>query len=57
MKQPVWFFSLLEQLTPDQLEEFEERAGIIEYDAGFGKEHAECLALLLIIRDHQIKLR
>ena len=33
-------------------EAFEERAAIIEYEAGKARAHAECLALLLILRRH-----
>jgi hypothetical protein len=31
-------------------EDFEERAGIIEFDAGIPRAHAECLALLDVLR-------
>ena len=33
-------------------EEFEERAGILEFDAGYPRGHAECLALLEVLRRH-----
>jgi hypothetical protein len=38
------------RLDEDQREDFEERAGIMEYDGGLTRDHAECLALLCIIR-------
>ena len=31
-------------------EVFEERAGILEFDAGYPRGHAECLALLEVLR-------
>ncbi len=39
-------------LDDDLREEFEERAGIIEFDAGKNRAHAECLALLNVLRNH-----
>src|SRR5450759_928362 len=33
-------------------EDFEERAGIIEFDANLPRGHAECLALLDVLRRH-----
>ncbi|TCV86648.1 hypothetical protein [Sulfurirhabdus autotrophica] len=36
-------------LDERQREEFEERAGIIEYDAKIPRAHAECLALLNVL--------
>lgn len=36
-------------LNEAQREAFEERAAIIEYEAGYGRDHAECLALLNIL--------
>jgi hypothetical protein len=33
-------------------EAFEERAGIIEFDAQVARGHAECLALLSVLRTH-----
>ena len=39
------------QLDADQREAFEERAGIIEFDARLPRAHAECLALIdLLVR-------
>ena len=39
-------------LNASQREEFEERAGIIEFDAKLPRAHAECLALLDVLRRH-----
>lgn len=36
-------------LTPDQREAFEERAAILEYDAGFPRRTAERLALAEVL--------
>lgn len=43
---------LLRRLDPDVREEFEERAGIIEFDANLPRAHAESLALLDVLRRH-----
>ncbi len=40
------------QLSENLREAFEERAGIIEFDAGQPRDHAECLALLNILLKH-----
>lgn len=37
-------------LTEGQQEDFEERAAIFEFDAGLARGHAECLALLEVLR-------
>lgn len=39
-------------LDDNQREEFEERAGIIEFEAKVPRAHAECLALLDVLRRH-----
>ena len=39
-------------LDDSQREEFEERAGIIEFEAKLPRAHAECLALLAVLRRH-----
>ena len=39
-------------LNANQLEEFEERAGIIEFEAGVQRDLAEALALLCVLRRH-----
>ena len=41
---------LLTRLSEDQREGFEERAGIMQYDGGLTRDHAECLALLYLLR-------
>lgn len=41
--------SIVQQLAPDQQEDWEERAAIIEFDAETNPELAEALALILII--------
>ncbi len=43
---------LLQLLNETEREAFEERAGILEFSAGLSRGHAECLALLEIIRRH-----
>jgi len=39
-------------LDDNQREEFEERAAIIEFEAKVPRAHAECLALLAVLRRH-----
>ncbi len=39
-------------LDAGQREDFEERAGIIEFDGKLSRGHAECLALLDVLRRH-----
>lgn len=41
---------LLTHLDETQRELWEERAAIMQYDGGLTRDHAECLALLCIIR-------
>jgi len=43
---------LVNRLDAGQREDFEERAGIIEFDAQMPRGHAECLALLDVLRRH-----
>ena len=43
---------IVELLDEDLREEFEERAGIVEYDGNIPRPHAECLALLDVLRRH-----
>ena len=43
---------IVNKLDDDLRESFEERAGIIEFDAGLPRAHAECLALLGILINH-----
>ncbi len=40
------------QLDEGQFEEFEERAAIIEFEAGYPREHAECLAMIDVLCRH-----
>lgn len=47
---------LVSQLNPNHREAFEERAGIVEFDAGKSRAHAECLALLDLISRHPAAL-
>ncbi len=47
---------LVKRLDVDLREDFEERAAIIEYDAGFGRAHAECLALLGLLNRRPLAL-
>ena len=41
---------MIDQLDADLREDFEERAGILEHDAKEIRRHAECLALLDVLR-------
>ena len=50
MSQPEWIIEMLDKLNPDLREEWEERAAIMEFEAGLNRDHAECLALLDVIR-------
>jgi hypothetical protein len=43
---------LVNQLDAGNREEFEERAAIMEFDAGLSRDHAECLAILDIVCRH-----
>lgn len=43
---------LVERLDASLHEAFEERAGIVEFDANQPRAHAECLALLDVLRTH-----
>ena len=44
--------AIVNQLDADLREDFEERAGIIEFEAQIPRAHAECLALLDVLRRH-----
>ena len=49
--QPDWIIEMLDRLEPDLREDFEERAAIMQFSGdGISQDHAECLALLCIIR-------
>ncbi|ABL01152.1 Rossmann-fold NAD(P)-binding domain-containing protein [Pelobacter propionicus] len=52
MTQPIWFKDLINRLDTDFLEDYEERAAIMQFDGGLSRDHAECLALLNIFRKH-----
>lgn len=54
--QPDWIIEMLEKLSPDLREDFEERVAIMEYDGGLPRDHAECLALLCVIRGNPMVL-
>ena len=56
MSQPIWFTKMLESIQPEVFEEWYERAAILQYDAGYSKEHSECLALLLVASKYDISL-
>lgn len=43
---------MVNMLDDSQREEFEERAGIIEFEAKLPRAHAECLALLNVLYRH-----
>lgn len=43
---------LVERLDANQREAWEERAGIMQFDGQFPRSHAECLALLDLLRRH-----
>jgi hypothetical protein len=47
---------MIDHLEPDLREDFEERAAIMEYDGGLLRDHAECLALLNILRKNPAAL-
>lgn len=43
---------LLDLLDASLREDFEERAAILEFEAGYSRGHAECLALLDVLQRH-----
>lgn len=43
---------IVSKLDDNLREDFEERAGIIEFDGQLSRAHAECLALLDVLRRH-----
>ena len=57
MSQPDWVIELLDRLHPDLREDYEERAAIMQYDGKMPRDHAECLALLDIIRRNPTALQ
>lgn len=48
--------SIVERMDANLKEAFEERAAIMEFDGGLNREHAECLALLEIIKRHPVQI-
>ena len=44
--------AMVNQLDANLREDFEERAGIMEYDGQLDRAHAECLALLYVLHSH-----
>ena len=46
--------ALVGRLDENLREAFEERAGIMQFEASHPRELAECLALLLVIREHPL---
>jgi len=51
-KPPSLIADLLSLLDVERRYEFEERAGIIEFDGGLPRDQAECLALIDLLRAH-----
>ncbi len=51
MQQPIdpLVASLVDRLNDNLREAFEERAGILEFEAGLPRAHGECLALLNVL--------
>ena len=49
--------SMLENLSTDLREDFEERAAIMEFDGGLDRPLAEALALLCVLHNHPFCLR
>ncbi len=49
--------ALVEALDPQLREAFEERAGIIEFEAKKERAHAECLALLDVLHRYPLSVR
>lgn len=52
MSQPDWVIEIIDRLPSDLREDFEERAAIMEYDGKLARDHAECLALLHILKNN-----
>jgi len=46
--------NLVSQLSAGQREEYEERAAILEFEAGMLRDHAECLALLDLFTSYPV---
>jgi len=43
-------------LDADLKEEFEERAGIMQFSSKLTRDHAECLALIDVLRRHHLRV-
>ena len=54
MQQPIdpLVATLVDRLNDNLREAFEERAGILEFEANLPRAHAECLALLNVLVSH-----
>ncbi len=54
MQQPIdpLVATLVDRLNDSLREAFEERAGILEFEANLPRAHAECLALLNVLVSH-----
>ena len=54
MQQPIdpLVTTLVNRLNDNLREAFEERAGILEFEADLPRAHAECLALLNVLVSH-----
>ena len=48
---------MVKELDANLREDFEERAGIMEFEANLPRAHAECLALLDVIRRNPLSVR
>lgn len=47
---------LVVRLSEDHRELWEERAAIMQYDAGYSRDYAECLAILALICSGEITI-
>lgn len=47
---------LIRRLDEDLREDFVERAAIMQYDGGLPRDHAECLALLYLLKKYPAAL-
>ena len=56
MTKPSLIADLIERLDEERRYEFEERAGIIEFDAEQTRDQAELLALVDLLREHPAAL-
>ncbi len=48
--------AIIELLDADLLEEYHERAAIMEFDGQLSREEAQCLALIDLLHRHKLKL-